>query len=154
MDLGAKLPETKVLESKLNKMVKLQPQITNALKKMDKITAMPTTSEVKDKEKVTKDLVKSIEKATDGSIKADAFTKDSKKKDAKVLAKTVKNAIGKIHDKADAKKQNAEAKKEIKEAVKEITKASSLASQDTKKEKPAAKELTTAAVKIMKGEEA
>lgn len=43
---------------------------------MDKITAMPKASEVKDKEKVTKDLVKSIEKATDGSIKADAFAKD------------------------------------------------------------------------------
>ena len=132
MDLGSKLPETKVLESKLNKMVKLQPQITNALKKMDKITAMPTTSAVKDKEKVTKDLVKSIEKATDGSIKADAFAKHSKKKDAKVVAKTIKNAVGKIQDKADVKKKNAEAKKEIKEAVKEITNAASLASKEAK----------------------
>jgi len=96
MDLGAKLPETKVLENKLNKMVKLQPQITSALKKMDKITTMPDVSEVHQKEKVTKDLVKAIEKATDGSIKADAFTKDSKKKDTKVVAKTLKKAVEKI----------------------------------------------------------
>lgn len=39
--LGAKLPETKVLEGKLNEMMKLQPSIEKTLIKLNHLTTIP-----------------------------------------------------------------------------------------------------------------
>jgi len=80
-ELGSKLPETKVLENKLNKMVKLEPKIKQALQSVGKITEMPKKSELLKKEKATDEMVKAVEKATDGTIKAKTLQKEIKKQE-------------------------------------------------------------------------
>jgi hypothetical protein len=39
--LSAQIPETKVLESKIDKMITLEPRVNSALSKLDKITTLP-----------------------------------------------------------------------------------------------------------------
>ena len=40
-ELSAKIPETKIMEKKLQKMMKLSPDINGALEKVNVITAIP-----------------------------------------------------------------------------------------------------------------
>jgi len=77
---------------------------------MNKITEIPSSAEIKDKEKSTKEMVKAIEKATDGHELVSAF-KDK-----------VKNQAVKEAEKKEKTSEKAEAKKEVKKEIKELSK--------------------------------
>jgi len=63
IDLSAKLPETKVLEAKLTKMVKLEPTVEKAVESVNALTKMPTNAELKQSESEVKTAVTKIEAA-------------------------------------------------------------------------------------------
>ena len=97
--LGAKLPETKVLEGKLTDMMKLQPSIEKTLIKLNHLTTMPEKEVVDSKKAAAKSAVKEIEKSTASKIKesklsssVDCDSKDASKETAKALKKIEKIA--------------------------------------------------------------
>lgn len=126
--LGAKLPETKVLEGKLTDMMKLQPSIEKTLIKLNHLTTMPEKEVVDAKKAAAKSAVKAIEKSTASKIKVSklsASTEDSDDKEStKETAKALKK-IEKIAEKSEDKKSNKSTVKEMKKALKAITDESS-----------------------------
>lgn len=129
--LGAKLPETKVLEGKLTDMMKLQPSIEKTLIKLNHLTTMPEKEVVDAKKAAAKSAVKELEKATATKIKEskssklssgddDCDTKDSSKETAKALKK-----LEKITEKSETKNDEKNTVKEMKKALKAITEDSS-----------------------------
>jgi hypothetical protein len=130
--LGAKLPETKVLEGKLTDMMKLQPSIEKTLIKLNHLTTMPEKEVVDSKKAAAKSAVKEIEKSTASKIKAesklsklssdadDCDTKETSKETAKALKK-----IEKIAEKSESSKGDKSTVKEMKKALKAITEDSS-----------------------------
>ena len=83
-DLSSKLPETRVLEHKLEKMVTLEPRIANALSGINQITEAPNQSTLGRQGKETKKMVEEIEKYTDGRQRMNKFSDkiNSEKDDA------------------------------------------------------------------------
>lgn len=71
-EISAKLPETKVLERKLETMVKLEPQMEKTLAKVKKATEIPSIAELQAKTEAIKVASKGIEKATNGAKEAAA----------------------------------------------------------------------------------
>lgn len=61
------IPETKVLEGKLDQMVKLEPKVNKAMAKLNMITSMPSPQAMKANEAETGSLMKSIDQATNGA---------------------------------------------------------------------------------------
>ena len=51
------------------KMIRLKPVITESLNKLNKLTSLPVQSDIAAKEKDTKNLVHTLARSTDGSIK-------------------------------------------------------------------------------------
>jgi hypothetical protein len=68
-NLSSEIPETKVLEGKLDQMTVLEPKVNKALAKLSMITSMPTPSAVKSSETETKSMMAHIDKAADGAAK-------------------------------------------------------------------------------------
>lgn len=155
--LGAKLPETKVLEGKLTDMMKLQPSVEKTLIKLNKLTTMPEKEVVDAKKAAAKSAVKEIEKATATKIKAqeklskisakaeddDCDSKETSKETAKALKK-----IEKITEKSEAKKESKDTVKEMKKALKAITEDSSdaLARMSTNLEENSVKSLVSSRI--------
>lgn len=122
--LGAKLPETKVLEGKLTDMMKLQPSIEKTLIKLNHLTTMPEKEVVDSKKAAAKSAVKEIEKSTASKIKESKLSDCDSKDDSKETAKALKK-IEKIAEKQESKKSDKSTVKEMKKALKAITDDSS-----------------------------
>ena len=63
-ELSTKLPETKVLENKLVKMVKLSPKIHKTMIRLNKVTAIP--SSLGSTQNEVKSIINNIDKVTAG----------------------------------------------------------------------------------------
>lgn len=110
--LGAKLPETKVLEGKLTDMMKLQPSVEKTLIKLNHLTTMPEKEVVDAKKAAAKSAVKELEKATatkiDTKAKLDKLSKDEDDCDSKETTKETAKALKKIEkitEKSESKKE-------------------------------------------------
>ena len=66
-EISANLPETKVLERKLETMVRMEPEMEKTLAKVKKAAALPSIAELQAKTDAIKIAAKGIEKATDGA---------------------------------------------------------------------------------------
>lgn len=119
--MSTKLPETKVLERKLDKLVKLQPRINKTMIKLNKVTAIPNN--VNTYEKDIKKVVQNINKASDGSIKNKVAEKKSKKDDDKNLVKAALKTVVKETNKAKAKGDQKEAADVMKAVAKTTAQA-------------------------------
>jgi hypothetical protein len=138
--LASKLPETKVLETKLTDMVKLQPSIEKTLTKIDHLTTIPEKPLVDAKKAATKSAVKAIEKATDGKSTKSSKSKSSKSSSSedksstaaeKALAKLekisekVENSGDKLPSLSKKSSKKDDTASEIKKAIKDIADTSS-----------------------------
>ena len=88
MDLGAKVPEAAVLEHKLTKMVKLEPQVQATLAKVNEVMKMPSKAKLEAATTETNKAVKKIEKA----VHAEKVDKKAEKEESKVEEKVAKVA--------------------------------------------------------------
>ena len=84
IDLGAKLPETRVLEHKLAKIVKLEPQVKETLAKVNQLTVMPAKEAVV---KIEGDTQKTVKKIEDAVSKEQSESEKHTKSEGKLPAK-------------------------------------------------------------------
>lgn len=71
-EISAKLPETRVLERKLETMVRMEPEMEKVLDRVKKAATMPSIAELQAKTDAIKIATQGIEKATDGANEAAA----------------------------------------------------------------------------------
>ena len=139
-ELSTKLPETKVLENKLTKMVKLEPRIHKTMIRLNKITNIP--SSLGSSQSEVKSIIQNINRATDGQIqaqqaasKAKLVVKEIKKekatnKEANLIKAALKTVV-KETKKAQAEGDKKKAENVMKAVAKETAKAKKSGATDS-----------------------
>lgn len=79
------MPEAAVLENKLTKMVKLEPQVQAALAKVNQVMKMPSKAQLEAVKQETKNAVKKVEKA----VHQEETAKKRKEHEAEAATTTV-----------------------------------------------------------------
>ena len=91
-EISASIPEAKVLERKLETMVKMEPVMEKTLAKIKQATSIPSIAELQAKTEAIKCATEGIEKATDGAKEATEEQKVAASEEQKVAAEAKETA--------------------------------------------------------------